>query len=603
MQNTAEIDEIKAETHLLPVLLDGVQYAIYIESKMQLLAQDMMLRKGNRSSLHNDRTRRQDVLFKNSKSAEEALMKRASHFQLDEEAQQPDDAESACLMVIQERQLEMEDLCRDIEDRLRYAKALQQVCGSDEVHYSRWLNHVNQGEYGDAEATKGLQDLIEKALPFTGDLTKVDWTFRTKDFGEEEGGKVKTVKKTSGRKSLPKPDPVLSRRMVGSKKEEHGDGHNRRSMREKAVSLRESLEEDDTSLYSELDEDDESSEETPQLSSRAGPKTGEERHPKVSSSKTKLQTQQDKKGSRQLKRKRTNQDKDDPEVGETQPAAKKPKKSTKVRKGRKPAEVLSSDDEFSPDGERPEVDDDADDNASASREDEDPAEAKEKKFEPGIYLRRIKDKLHKWAAEHTVRTRALRFIQNVQKIQLWQVEQRKSPNVPFPAGCAHNVATPDQLYVLGQCGHTSCRPCMSSRTHADKCLIEGCRAPALDYHLVPANDLHTPTLNTPQQKKGKSKTVATSFGCKIDEIIRVVKEVEAKDEQALLFVQFDDLMDTISMAFDAANISHYKVDQYTALKTKGKLSGSSMLEDFKISSQGKKTVLMLNSSDASAAGQ
>ena len=570
---------------------------------MQLLAQDMILRKGNRSSLHNDRTRRQDILFKNSKSAEEALMKRASHFQLDEEAQQPDDAVSACLMIIQERQLEMEDLCRDIEERLRYAKALQQVCGSDELHYTKWLNHVNQGEYGDAEATKGLQDLIEKALPFAGDLTKVDWTFRTTDFGEEEGGKVKTDKKTNGKKSLPKTTPVLRGKMVDSKGEDLGDGHNRRSMRQKRAVLFTDLEEDDTSPYSETDEVEETLDERPQPSSRVGPKTSEQRHSAISSSKAKLQDQQTEQKSRQLKRKRTNRDRDDPEVGETQPVAKKLKKGTKLRKGRESDERLSSDEEWSLVGERLEVDDDADEIASANVEDEDAAEAKENKFEPHIYLRRIKDKLHRWAAEHTVRTRALRFIENVQRIQLWQVEQRNSPNVSFPAGCRHDVTTPDQLYVLGQCGHTSCKQCMSSRIRPDKCLIEGCRAPALDYHLVPANDLHTPALETPQHKKAKSTMVAPSFGCKIDEIIRVVKEVEAKGEQALLFVQFDDLMNTISMAFDTAGISHHKVDQYAALKAKGKFSGSSMLEDFKDSSNGKKTVLMLNSGDASAAGQ
>ena len=531
-------------------------------------------------------------------------MKRASHFQLDEEAQQPDDAVSACLMIIQERELEMEDLCRDIEERLRYAKALQEVCGSDEVHYTRWLNHVNQGEYGDAEATKGLQDLIEKASPFIGDLTKVDWTFRTKDFGEDVDGKVKTDKKTNGKKSLPKTTQISRGKMVDSKIEDLGDGHNRRSTREKKpVLLMELLEEDDTSLDSETDEEEETMDERPQLSSRVGRKTSEQRRPALSSSKAKLQAQQAGEKSQQLKRKRTNQDRDDPEAGETQPVAKKPKTGTKLRKSRKPDERLSSDEEWNSDGERPEVDDDADEIASANIEDEDPAEAKENVFEPHIYLRRIKDKLHRWAAEHTARTRALRFIQNVQKIQLWQVEQRNSPNVSFPAGCRHNVITPDQLYVLGQCGHTSCKPCMSSRTHPDKCLIEGCRAPALDYHLVPANDLHTPALETPQHKKAKSTMVVPSFGCKIDEIIRVVKEVEANGEQALLFVQFDDLMNTISMAFDTANISHHKVDQYAALKAKGKLSGSSMLEDFKVSSKDKKTVLMLNSGDASAAGQ
>ena len=105
-------------------------------------------------------------------------MKRCSHFQLDDTDQQPDDAESACLMIIEERKREIEELYSALEKQLSFSKALKYVCGDKDVHYSTWLLHVDGGNYGDAEATSQLKNFIRNVVPYKGRFSEIDWTLK-----------------------------------------------------------------------------------------------------------------------------------------------------------------------------------------------------------------------------------------------------------------------------------------------------------------------------------------------------------------------------------------------------------------------------------------
>ena len=590
---------------------------------MQLLAQEMTLRKGNRSSLHNDRTRRQKALFKTSKSAEEALMKRCSHFQLDDTDQQPDDAESACLMIIEERKREIEELYSALEKQLSFSKALKYVCGDKDVHYSTWLLHVDGGNYGDAEATSQLKNFIRNVVPYKGRFSEIDWTLKPPALKEHKMRGSSNVMQAKFIKNKPAP----RRKKVTPETDDSEDKFQDDSQ---DCSLDES--QDESVNDSQEDYKPQSTrrtrvsekEERPQYVVRktnkaAGKKPTSKARTVRSCSEQREEGQAHKPGKRSNPSKRKRPDSRTDDYGDdTGTRAVKRNKTTPATK------VFEQSD-------KQQRTDDKESNIAVKTQEKDKTKSAKgkvstsarvedeetKNFEPEIQLRRVKEELHKMAVELALRTRALRFITNVRKVQLWQAEQQSNPGLNFTTDCAHETTLSDQLYVLGQCGHTSCRICLVSRSNKTKCLMEGCRAPALDYHLISATDFHPRHTQTPQNNNGQRGSAsvdtskrrvngpkeAVSYGAKIAEIVRILQEIEAKSEQALLFVQFDDLMSTLSGAFDHYGISHFKVDQKAAARSTGKDSGSTMLKEFKDLKRERRTVLMLNSGDASAAGQ
>ncbi|KAJ3321351.1 hypothetical protein HDU76_014120 [Blyttiomyces sp. JEL0837] len=86
-QNIAEIDEIKFEDAVVPVRLPPAERAIYLELEHHLQAMDMNSKKAVKSKRDgdSDREKRMIKALGSSNSAEEALMKRCSHFDLDKE--------------------------------------------------------------------------------------------------------------------------------------------------------------------------------------------------------------------------------------------------------------------------------------------------------------------------------------------------------------------------------------------------------------------------------------------------------------------------------------------------------------------------------------
>jgi hypothetical protein len=81
-QNFAEIEEIPWEEHIVPIQLPAAERAIYLELDHFLQALDYNIKK-SKAKVDNDRDRRQQEALGNSKTAEEALIKRCSHFDLD----------------------------------------------------------------------------------------------------------------------------------------------------------------------------------------------------------------------------------------------------------------------------------------------------------------------------------------------------------------------------------------------------------------------------------------------------------------------------------------------------------------------------------------
>lgn len=115
-QNYAEIDEIPCQEHLVPVHLPAAEHAIYLELDHYLQALEYKIRR-SRAKSDNDRDRRQQEALGDSKTAEEALIKRCSHFELNT-VKKEENAVQTCDMIVAERLVQLHDCREDIRRTL-----------------------------------------------------------------------------------------------------------------------------------------------------------------------------------------------------------------------------------------------------------------------------------------------------------------------------------------------------------------------------------------------------------------------------------------------------------------------------------------------------
>ncbi|MCJ1434818.1 hypothetical protein MMC27_004188 [Xylographa pallens] len=205
-------------------------------------------------------------------------------------------------------------------------------------------------------------------------------------------------------------------------------------------------------------------------------------------------------------------------------------------------------------------------------------------------LRDQKEVLHKKATEYVARKRMLRFFLSLHQIRQWA----SSGN--FEQHCAHPpVNNITELHLLGQCGHIRCQACLSvDNISGSICGVNGCSAGALDYHINHAGDLIPGETNV----KGP-----VYYGKKIEDIMKMIKQIRDQNGQILLFVQFVDMMATLAGAFQASNIAFSTITG----ESKDAKREDKMMQDFKEGAKDKLgmpkvTVLMLNAGSACAAG-
>ncbi|KZF20059.1 hypothetical protein L228DRAFT_233492 [Xylona heveae TC161] len=166
-QNVAEIDEIPSVVHLRPVTLPAAERAIYLELQTYLLAQDMKLRRGQ-AKAQSDREKRLLEALGDSKTAEEALIKRCSHFTLEDLQEGHENAAQACTVIIAERKRQYLDLLDDLKSHLKHAIWLRHKCKDangqvHDAHYAAWVQTVKTNQFGDDGATDILRELIEES--------------------------------------------------------------------------------------------------------------------------------------------------------------------------------------------------------------------------------------------------------------------------------------------------------------------------------------------------------------------------------------------------------------------------------------------------------
>ncbi|KAK3063052.1 hypothetical protein LTS18_002845, partial [Coniosporium uncinatum] len=182
------------------------------------------------------------------------------------------------------------------------------------------------------------------------------------------------------------------------------------------------------------------------------------------------------------------------------------------------------------------------------------------------------------ARELLSRTRSRRYIDGILSLQKSSLASGEH------AVCDESHCSQNATCVLSCCGHVSCRPCLNNRGH-DSCVADGCKATVKDFHVDAQDDLGT-----------DDDTVADdSFGKRFDMILDLLEGLPEAD-QAIVFVQDLNIMTFISQALDTRAISHHAVN--------GGPHSAKAIEDFQhnTSPSTRKRVLLLNVSDASAAG-
>ena len=124
-QNVAEIDEIPFQDEVVSIDLPTAERAIYLELEHHLQALEMKQSKGlSRKRSTSDRAARLLAILQESADAEEALLKRSSHFDLHGGA---NTALEACQKIVDCREAQMSEC----EEQLRKDAAKAYALESD----------------------------------------------------------------------------------------------------------------------------------------------------------------------------------------------------------------------------------------------------------------------------------------------------------------------------------------------------------------------------------------------------------------------------------------------------------------------------------------
>ncbi|CAE6441527.1 unnamed protein product, partial [Rhizoctonia solani] len=203
-QNVAEIDEIPSQEHIEYITLPAAERAIYLELKHHLLAIDMNVKKTKKAD--GDREKRLAEALGQSQSAEEALLKRCSHFELEIDV---DNAVLECEAIVTERDRQLEECKQELAKTLpkmqeQHALVLREQ--SEQTPFGDWVKVTQDKGVGDAEATKIVIQLMKEAGCSEG---KGKGKVSASTASNEGTSKEKKVK-TSG-KSVPKPENIADR--------------------------------------------------------------------------------------------------------------------------------------------------------------------------------------------------------------------------------------------------------------------------------------------------------------------------------------------------------------------------------------------------------
>jgi len=164
-QNIAEIDEIKFKEDVCDVQLRPAERAIYLELDHYLQSMDMKAKKKKRGASESDRDARLAAVLGNSSSAEEALLKRVAHFELDDEA---GTALRTCQDIVNVRKTQQEDCLKEFGEAILKARAMLSQMSQmpdftpEDNPFIRWENGVQGEGIGDPTASELLKGVLKE---------------------------------------------------------------------------------------------------------------------------------------------------------------------------------------------------------------------------------------------------------------------------------------------------------------------------------------------------------------------------------------------------------------------------------------------------------
>ncbi|KAH7890853.1 hypothetical protein F5I97DRAFT_1923345 [Phlebopus sp. FC_14] len=162
-QNIAEIDEISCSFEVQRVILPAAERAIYLELEHHLRALDMTIKRTKKTE--SDREKRLNNALGDSKTAEEALLKRCSHFDLDTSGDDRENAMKACEIIVKDRKKQLDECKDELLSELKKGVKREKKIGkvNEESIFQEYARVTRLEGVGDQEATDMLRGLLDDA--------------------------------------------------------------------------------------------------------------------------------------------------------------------------------------------------------------------------------------------------------------------------------------------------------------------------------------------------------------------------------------------------------------------------------------------------------
>ncbi|KAJ7255504.1 hypothetical protein B0H12DRAFT_1113809 [Mycena haematopus] len=159
-QNVPEIDEIPFTKEVVDITLPAAERAIYLELEHHLRALDMTIKRGRKTE--SDREKRLAKSLGDSKTAEEALLKRCSHFDLDTENE---NAMKACDVIVRERKNQLDDCKAELLKAIKAGVKREISLGNvpEESIFSIWVRSSKEAGVDDADASEIIRAMLTEA--------------------------------------------------------------------------------------------------------------------------------------------------------------------------------------------------------------------------------------------------------------------------------------------------------------------------------------------------------------------------------------------------------------------------------------------------------
>lgn len=147
-QNIAEIDEIKCEEHLVAMDLPAAERGIYLEMNNYLKSLEMNSKKALKSKKESkgDRENRTQRILENSGSAEEALLKRCTHFNIG--SAKSSTALEACDLIISQRKIEQVECENELMESIAAAVRQRNLILKHDKNW-KGMSRTEKGEVED----------------------------------------------------------------------------------------------------------------------------------------------------------------------------------------------------------------------------------------------------------------------------------------------------------------------------------------------------------------------------------------------------------------------------------------------------------------------